>query len=155
MLLAPILSFTAEEAWQSLDPALRGAAESAFDLSLPPVVPVDDAGVATWGLLKKLRAEVAANEGLRDFQLDAAVAVEAPFYERLLALGDGLREALVVSALRDVCVAAGDASQVTVFPAAGAKCQRCWKYLPLGTDPAHPTLDATCAAIVRAWEASA
>jgi isoleucyl-tRNA synthetase len=155
VLLAPILSFTAEEAWQSLDPALRGEAESAFDLTLPPLVPVDDAAVATWGLLKKLRAQVAANEGLRDFQLDAAVAVEAPFYERLLALGDGLREALVVSALRDVCVAAGEASQVTVFAAAGEKCRRCWKYLPLGTDPAHPTLDTSCAAIVRAWEASA
>jgi isoleucyl-tRNA synthetase len=155
VLLAPILSFTAEEAWQSLNPALRGNEESVFDLQLPAVVPVDGEALAIWSLLKNLRAEVAANEGMRDFQLDAAVAVETPLFERVLALGDGLREALVVSALREVGRAGGGRSQVTVFPAAGEKCRRCWKYLSLGTDPAHPTLDATCAAIVREWEASA
>ena len=32
--LAPILSFTTEEAWQSLPEALRGDTESVFDLSL-------------------------------------------------------------------------------------------------------------------------
>ncbi len=35
VLLAPVLSFTAEEAWQSLSEDLRGDAESVFDLSLP------------------------------------------------------------------------------------------------------------------------
>jgi isoleucyl-tRNA synthetase len=38
---------------------------------------------------------------------------------------------------------------VKVASAAGDKCERCWKYLPLGTDREHPTLCAPCAAIVR------
>jgi isoleucyl-tRNA synthetase len=153
VLLAPVLSFTAEEAWQHLDPALRGDAESVFDLRLPPVVPLDEPALAAWTLLKSLRAVVAAHEGARDFALDASVLVEEPFFERFVALGDGVREALVVSTLRELVRTPGP-SQVVVFPAAGAKCQRCWKYLPLGTDPDHPTLDATCALIVRECEDS-
>jgi isoleucyl-tRNA synthetase len=153
VLLAPVLSFTAEEAWQCLDPALRGEAESVFDLQLPTVVPVDEAALGTWSLLKELRAQVAASEGIRDFQLDATIDVQEPFYDRFVVLGDNLREALVVSALRGVHAASNGAPTVVVVPAEGEKCQRCWKYLPLGVDPDHPTLDATCAAIVRELEA--
>ncbi len=149
VLLAPVLSFTAEEAWQHLPPELRGAAGSVFDLALPRVEQADDDALATWALLKGLRGQVAASEGRRDFQLDAAVDVQQPFYERFVALGDNLREALVVSALRGVAPAADGVSSVALEPAAGEKCQRCWKYLPLGSDPAHPSLCAPCAAIVR------
>ena len=127
--------------------------------------------LAAWSLLKQLRAQVAASEGIRDFQLDAAVEVPAEFYPRFLARGDGLREALVVSSLRVLTVAstndgepptspnAADSltspnarARVDLFPAAGEKCQRCWKYLPLGSDPEHPTLCAPCAQIVRNLE---
>jgi isoleucyl-tRNA synthetase len=152
VLLAPILSFTAEEAWQHLPPALRGDAESVFDLSFPRVEAVDEDALAAWSLLKELRAQVAASEGARDFQLDARVDVPERFRERFVALGDNLREALVVSDLRGVGGSANGAATVVVAPAAGEKCQRCWKYLPLGTDPAHPTLCETCAGIVRALE---
>ncbi len=152
VLLAPVLSFTAEEAWQALRADLRGADESVFDLALPRVENVDDDALATWAALKKLRAGVAANEGIRDYQLDAVVSVPAAAYDRFAALGDGLREALVVSSLRGLERAGGDVATVTVVPAAGEKCQRCWKYLPLGTDPEHATLCAPCASIVRELE---
>ena len=153
VLLAPVLSFTAEEAWQHLPVALRGEAESVFDLALPRIASVDADAVAAWTLLKELRAQVAASEGVRDFQLDARVEVQQPFYQRFVALGDNLREALVVSSLRGIGAAANGASSVVVVPAEGEKCQRCWKYLPLGTDPEHPKLDAVCAGIVRELEA--
>ncbi len=152
VLLAPILSFTAEEAWQSLPAPLRGDAESVFDLALPRVEAVDDDALAAWALLKELRAQVAASEGVRDFQLDARVDVPEQFRERFVALGDNLREALVVSSLRGIGTSANGAATVVVVPADGEKCQRCWKYLPLGTDPAHPTLCETCAGIVRVLE---
>ena len=39
---------------------------------------------------------------------------------------------------------------VTVTPAQGAKCERCWKILPsVGRDGEHPTLCARCARVVR------
>jgi isoleucyl-tRNA synthetase len=152
VLLAPVLSFTAEEAWQALSDDLRGADESVFDLAFPTVESVDEDALATWSLLKELRAQVAANEGVRDFQLAAHVEVQEPLYQRLVALGDGVREALVVSAITGVVPSKNGASTVAVSPAEGDKCQRCWKYLPLGTDHEHPTLCESCAGIVREIE---
>jgi isoleucyl-tRNA synthetase len=147
VLAAPILSFTAEEAWQALPAALRDD-ESVFDLTFPRDLVRDDAALAVWERLKALRAQVASAEGLRDFQLDAEVIVPPAERAALEALGDGLREALVVSALRGIRMSDGDA-RVVVMPAAGAKCERCWKYLELGSDPHHPTLCAPCAAVVE------
>ena len=155
VLLAPVLSFTAEEAWQHLDPALRGDAESVFDLALPQPVAADAEALATWAQLKELRAQVAASEGARDFQLDARVDVAPDLHDRFAALGDSLREALVVSALRGIGRSANGTAKVVTLPADGEKCQRCWKYLPLGADPEHPDLHAECAAIVRSLEAAA
>jgi isoleucyl-tRNA synthetase len=152
VLTAPILSFTAEEAWQALPEALRGEAESVFDLTFPQHPALDAEALATWELLKTLRAQVASAEGLRDFQLDASVRVPEAQHAAFVALGDGLREALVVSSLHSVTSSGNDAASVTFEPAAGEKCERCWKYLPLGTDPEHATLCAPCAEIVRSLD---
>ncbi|HEX3551000.1 MAG TPA: class I tRNA ligase family protein, partial [Candidatus Elarobacter sp.] len=154
-LLAPVLSFTAEEAWQSLSPELRGDAESVFDLAFPRITETDADALEMWVWLKKLRAQVAASEGIRDFQLDAVMTVPRDQYDRFAALGDGLREALVVSSLRSLEAGHTEVAAVSTVPAAGEKCQRCWKYLPLSTDPEHSTICASCAAIVRAIESDA
>ncbi len=100
VLTAPILSFTAEEAWQALPAALRGDDESIFDIAFPKLGALDVPALEVWDMLRSLRAQVAAAEGERDFQLDAEVAVPATQLDAFRALGDGLREALVVSSLR-------------------------------------------------------
>jgi isoleucyl-tRNA synthetase len=155
VLLAPILSFTAEEAWQFTPAGLRGDAKSVFDLEMPRPharTAHDEAALEAWALLKQLRARVAESVGLRDFQLRAKVVASARDAQTLRALGDNLREALIVSAVE---VAVDDEllePQVLLSPADGQKCARCWKYLPLGSDPLHPTLCAPCAAIVRDFD---
>ena len=157
-LLAPILSFTAEEAWQHAPEVLRGDALSVFDLPMPSgrdLVDKDAAALERWTLLKSLRAIVAAHEGERDFQLQAFVRVSPADYEWLVALGDGLREALVVSSLRLERDEATEAPIVELRAAEGEKCARCWKYLPLGAEIAHPSLCAPCAAVVALVTASA
>jgi isoleucyl-tRNA synthetase len=153
-LLAPLLSFTAEEAWQHVSPELRGERESVFDLQLPRGSArgtAEQADLALWELLKRMRANVAASDGPRDFALQAHVRAGSADEARLRALGDNLREALVVSALDlnlDASLAEGE-PRVAFSAASGEKCARCWKYLPLGRDPVHPTLCAPCVAIVR------
>jgi isoleucyl-tRNA synthetase len=147
VLLAPVLSFTAEEAWQSLPPELRGAFESVFDIPFPQIAAVDAAALADWQRLKDLRAQVAAT-GTVDFALDARVALPAADVERFTALGDNLREALIVSALLGIVPTADGTAAVATEPAHGEKCARCWKYLPLGSAPKHPQLCATCTQIV-------
>ena len=149
VLTAPILSFTAEEAWQALPAGLRGGAESIFDVEFPKLGAVDVPALELWDQVRALRAQVAAAEGERDFQLDAEVTVPAAQRDAFQALGDGLREALVVSSLRALEASSDGTSTVKLMPAAGEKCERCWKYLPLATDPKHATLCAPCATIVQ------
>ncbi len=71
------------------------------------------------------------------------------------ALGDNLREALIVSQVRSLELAHDGNPAATVEPASGEKCARCWKYRELGADPEHPALCADCAAVTRALEGTA
>ncbi|MDQ2872616.1 MAG: isoleucine--tRNA ligase [Candidatus Eremiobacteraeota bacterium] len=147
VVLAPLLSFTAEEAWQAVPPALRGDRASVFDLTFAVVKHEDSRALALWDHVKELRAQVAANGEIRDFEAQAALRVPSPLFGQFEALGDGLREALVVSQLH---LQQSDEEEpvLTLTRSDGEKCARCWKYLPLGSDPAHPQLCGPCAQIV-------
>jgi isoleucyl-tRNA synthetase len=159
--IAPVLSFTAEEAWQELPEGLRGDERSVFDSSFDASsIRIEELReeLALWDLLQELRTQVAANanEGARDFEAQARLSVTPELYERLAPLGDNLREALGISRLRleRRDGAASGSVQFEIFPADGEKCARCWKYRELGTDPEHPTICADCARVVRALEVS-
>jgi isoleucyl-tRNA synthetase len=149
VLLAPILSFTAEEAWQFVPERLRGTYESVFDIPFPHVEKLDAVALEEWSVLKALRAQVAANESPRDFEADATVLVEPRLYERLLGLGDNLREALIVSHVVELDHAPNSVTGVSLQAAHGSKCARCWKFRELGSDPEHPEICSDCAHIVR------
>ena len=152
---APLLSFTAEEAWQSLPEALRGDHASVFDLTFAGAKHPNAESQSTWDKLKELRSWVAASEGKRDYELQAELTLPAGWYRRLHAHAEDVREALVVSALSisaDESLAENDMRRA-LSPADGGKCRRCWKYLPLGTHPAHPALCAPCAEIVESLPA--
>jgi isoleucyl-tRNA synthetase len=152
--VAPVLSFTAEEAWQEIPETLRGGEESVFDSSFETArIRLDDLrdDLEIWDLLRELRARVAANDP-HDFEARARLTVTPGLYERLAAFGDTLREALVLSQLE---LERGESSatervDLEISPAKGEKCARCWKYRELGTDPDHPTICPDCAAVVRA-----
>ncbi len=150
--LAPVLSFTAEEAWQSLSPALRGDRSSVFDLS-PASGPAHADGQAQWSQWRALRAWVAASEGKRDYELRSILTVSPHWQAKFGRHPDDLREAMVVSELQiDVDPSARDETLIEkrLEPARGGKCRRCWKYLPLGIVAEYPDLCEPCAQIVRA-----
>jgi len=155
-LLAPILSFTAEEAWQYVPGALRGDRLSVFDLQLPRGSERGKAELeelSRYELLKRLRSIVAAADGPRDFALQARVYAPPALEPALRELGDNLREALVVSALElHADPTLGEEPRIELSPAAGGKCARCWKTLPLGDDELHPALCGPCATIVRTFD---
>jgi len=149
-IVAPVLSFTAEEAWQHLPQWRRAQTESVFDSSFDvnrSRSALSESDLALWRQLRALRARVAASAQPRDFEAQVRLTVPPPAYKRLLALGDNLREALVVSQLT---LNSGDAETFELLPADGEKCVRCWKYRELGTDPDHPYICADCARVVRA-----
>ena len=156
--LAPVLSFTAEEAWQAVPAAVRGDAESIFDTTFDVARNrgAGESDLRLWESLRALRGRVAAVASPRDFEAQLALTVTPQAYKRLAPLGDNLREALVVSQLSlhqsDRADGAADDGVVSfkLSPADGAKCVRCWKYRALGADPQHPEICADCAAVVRA-----
>ncbi|GAC1497239.1 MAG: isoleucine--tRNA ligase [Vulcanimicrobiaceae bacterium] len=158
-LFAPLLSFTSEEAWQYVPAALRADRTSVFDLALPSGSArghAEAADLELWDVLRRLRTIVAASDGERDFALVARVYANDALAARLGALGDGLREALVVSGLTleiDPTLAALE-TRLEFSAAPGIKCSRCRKTLPSSGDTVHPMLCAPCVAIVRAFDSA-
>jgi isoleucyl-tRNA synthetase len=149
---APVLSFTTEEAWQSLSDDLRGEAQSVFDLPLS-VAHGRDTGEAVrrWDRLRALRGRIAASADPRDFEARVLLAAAPAVAKELAALGDGLREALVVSEVTLGETDNADADGIGTLEIAnahGAKCKRCWKFRELGTNQAHPEICADCASVV-------
>jgi isoleucyl-tRNA synthetase len=150
-LMAPILSFTAEEAWHILhadDPTI-------FVHTWEKMIPdVPDAGAlaAKWARILEVRAlvqkvlEAVRQTGALGSSLQAEVAIvaDADTYAPLASLGDDLRFVLITSA---ATVQRGEALAVTVVPSPHAKCERCWHWrADVGSEPARPGLCARCVA---------
>jgi isoleucyl-tRNA synthetase len=145
--LAPVLCFTAEEAWT----ARFGEADSVH-LQLFPTLPStwrDDALAARWQRLRDLRRDVTASiERLRaasaiGSSLQAAVSLTLAPEDADLLDAAGWAEIAIVS---EASVTTGEAKPPEAGVAAGSKCVRCWRVLPeIGAAAAHPSLCLRCA----------
>ncbi len=137
-LVAPILSFTADEVWAYL-PAVEGR-EASVHLALfpkPEEVFTEDPArlLEEWKQLFEVRdLALRALEEARQNKtigkgLEAELAITA-FGDQLALLrrhAAGLKEAINVSAVN---VTEGATLVVTVLPATGHKCARCWNFMP-------------------------
>lgn len=165
-LMAPVLPFTAEEAWEHLP----GERESVHlqEFHRLTEVPQDPAADAAFARLFALRDEVNhALEGLRrqgiiGKSLEAAVVLEGDrttLDGDLLATGARLEELCIVSQLARGT--APEASQVYpglrlgVERASGVACPRCWQVVaePAG-HAGHPELCRRCLEVVMALESA-
>jgi isoleucyl-tRNA synthetase len=168
-LMAPILTFTAEEAWRHL-PGAR--AESVHLERFPEASRdwLDDVLKQQWDRLLEVRREVAkALETARAQKLigsglEARVRIlSAP--EDLPALLGGKRELLATLFIVSRVDLTGDGGRTSVtyesqdIPgliigvdrAPGEKCERCWtRTEEVGRDAGHPTLCARCVRVVSA-----
>jgi isoleucyl-tRNA synthetase len=158
--LAPILSFTAEEAWGFM-PGARN--ESVF-LNAWHQFPAGSERLPSidWTALIALKTDVARHlERLRaageiGAPLEAEVTIYAPAAQasRFEALQDELRFLLITSQARVVTtdVPAADSVPssepgvwIEVQPSTQPKCVRCWHLRSdVGSDPRHPELCARC-----------
>jgi isoleucyl-tRNA synthetase len=147
-LMAPILSFTAEEIW-----ALECKSDSVFlgvwhEL---PKLSGEEALIARWTRLRELRSQAQKRiEELRvagqvgsSLQAQAVFLADGTDYDLLAALGDDLRFVLITSAAR-VEQATGE-TRVEVSALAHEKCERCWHVrADVNADPDHPGLCGRC-----------
>jgi isoleucyl-tRNA synthetase len=164
-LLAPVLSFTAEEAWGYL-PAFPGKPESVFlsDLPKPGELPGEDDTAARWERILALRAEIAQpleaarKEKTIGSDQDALVKVSpGPFAELFGTHSREIQDVLIVSGIEVSDVSGPGVYESAAFPGLRAKvekapwgkCERCWNHFPaVGTIPGAPELCGRCAAAV-------
>lgn len=169
-MIAPILSFTAEEIWETLPEVLKDK-ESVLltdwykenDEYLNPEIE------NKWVEIIKVRRE--ANKSLEKARqgkdriignsLDAKVmlhSTDAETQKFLVENREKLELALIVSEVEiveniDETFTKGEEATdlyIKVLHAEGEKCERCWKYSKeLGKDPEHPTLCPRCASVLK------
>ncbi|MFQ6332613.1 isoleucine--tRNA ligase [Methylophilus sp. 3sh_L] len=151
-LMAPILSFTADEIWQTLglDNVATVFEEDWYEL---PAHGLSDTQLQHWQSIIALRAQAAKEiEVLRgegkvgsslQAELEFHVAPEA--FEALSRLHDDLRFVMITSSATTYKVADPAAQKILVKPSAHQKCDRCWHYrADVGSDAAHPTICGRC-----------
>jgi len=137
-LLAPILSFTADEVWDYL-PAMAER-EASVHLALFPapesIYPEDPTALleewkhifgardAAMLVLEEARQEKRIGKGL-----EAEIEIEASgqLFDILRRYADSLKEILNVS---KVTVKESPATKTVALPASGSKCARCWNFMP-------------------------
>jgi isoleucyl-tRNA synthetase len=149
-LMAPVLSFTAEEAWQLLRPGDRTIFVRTWAELLPR--PQDEALVARWERIVAVRALVQKElEAVRQggaigssLQADVEIVAAGSDYDDLASLGDDLRFVLITST---ASVRRGEPFAIVVTPSRNSKCERCWHWrADVGCDAAHPGLCGRCVA---------
>jgi isoleucyl-tRNA synthetase len=135
-LMAPILSFTAEEAWQ----VMTGSEERSVFEEIYHALPqhgLASAALEDWREVRRVR-ELAAKkveEKREAKQVGSSLAAELDLhaggraYDALARLGEELRFVFITSRAT-AHRAEGAEVEVRVTPSAHTKCERCWHYRP-------------------------
>ncbi len=151
-MIAPILSFTAEEVWE----VLCGNRESSVFLGEWHQLPdsrMDGEAIAAWLKIGAWRGKV--NKQLEEARelglIGSALAAEVDVYvagedfEILSRLGEDLRLVFITSRATVHRVAAEADAHIDVSASLHDKCERCWHYREdVGAEKQHPTLCARC-----------
>jgi len=158
-LLAPILAFTMEEVWQAFRPITPFTEESVHLTAFADIPETfENQELADrWERLLDIRQEVSKvlEEARKNKEighsLDAQVtlSVNEKTYNFLKDYEGELDDIFIVSG---VVLEKGDGSNlsVTVAPAPGEKCERCWHYkTDVGKDADFPTVCGRCAEVLH------
>jgi isoleucyl-tRNA synthetase len=156
-LVAPILTFTADEIWEQLPPvAGREASVHLARFPKPEEVFSEDTVklLADWKTLLQIRDLVLIDlEGERQakrigksLEADIEISASGDLYDLLKRHAAGLKEIFNVSAVKVIEAESSDGVQgkavgfkhsllsafinVSPSPAAGSKCARCWNFMP-------------------------
>jgi isoleucyl-tRNA synthetase len=149
-MLAPIVAFTADEAWEFVPKALGSVHEGQWKRHGSPLMHDD---IAKWDWLRSWREKILPElEKARQAKsigkaLDAKIEIVIPQVQLQYSDEESLRELVNVSYLK---ITVGESVSVTVSKADGTKCERCWHWeTDVGSNPEHPTICARCVAAVK------
>ena len=167
--LAPILPFTAEEAWLTRFPETVSVHLRTFPET--PAAWEDDFAGEEVARLREARAVVTGALEVARREKSIGAALEAA--PRVFVVDDELRASLQAVDFAELCITSGivieagegpaDAFRlpevagvaVVVEKASGVKCARSWKYFdPTTADPRYPDITPRDAEAVAAWDAA-
>jgi len=154
-MLAPILSFTTDEAWEFVPgERVQSVHESEFKQS---TFTLDPDEIGKWNWLKLWREtllpelEKARQTKIIGKALDAKIEITIPQVQNQVFDRDLLRELLNVSELK---MKVGEPILHSVSKADGQKCERCWHWeADVGSNPEHPTICGRCVTAVKEFQA--
>lgn len=153
-LMAPFLSFTAEEAWQVFAHQTKSQ-DTIFTeefYALPTVTRGEDL-IARWTRIREMRSEITKaieyerEAGHVGSSLQAEIHIQASSKDAALlnSLGDDLKFITITSSATVEVVDSLSELKVIVRASAHQKCGRCWHYREdVGHDSKHPTLCGRC-----------
>ncbi|SNS69519.1 Isoleucyl-tRNA synthetase [Noviherbaspirillum humi] len=156
-LMAPMLSFTAEEAWavfagqEGLD-ASSGTIFTQTYYALPEMADAE-ALLAKFATLRGVRDQVmkqleevriAGNIG-SSLQAEIDIRASGAKHDLLASLDDDLKFVFITSQAKVTRVGSEAEEKIVVTPSANAKCERCWHYrADVGAHADHPGLCGRC-----------
>ena len=156
-LMAPTLSFTAEEAWVTFasKQAFADSDETIFTQLFYQLPEIADAAalLEKFATLRSIRTDVTKQlEEVRvgggigsSLQAEVLIKASAAKYAVLNSFGDDLKFALITSAASVEQVATEAEETVVVTPSVYVKCERCWHYrADVGSHAEHAGLCGRC-----------
>jgi isoleucyl-tRNA synthetase len=149
-LMAPILSFTADEVWQTLGLDAEKTVFEELWYSLP-VHGLSESDLQAWQTILEVRA--VANKAIEEkraqslvgssLQSELDIYADGAVYEALNRLSDDLRFVLITS--RATLHQRAGELDIQVAPSGHVKCDRCWHYrADVGADTEHPHICGRC-----------
>jgi isoleucyl-tRNA synthetase len=151
-LIAPILAFTAEEAWKffgkSASVHLQKFPESDHEKTDPEALEDVNALLEARSVVSQ-SIEVARQQKIIGNALEAHVVLSLPQGHRVHRLDPAEMEEFLILSHIDL-VATDSEPKAVVDKTPYPRCERCWRHKPaVGLDPIHPTLCDRCAEVVR------
>ncbi|PUA16787.1 isoleucine--tRNA ligase [Glaciimonas sp. PCH181] len=156
-LIAPTLSFTAEEAWSffASKEVYAESDETIFTQTYYTLPVIENAAalIEKFNALRTLRAEVTKQlEEVRaaggigsSLQAEVELKVTAAKYALLSSVGDDLKFILITSAATATEVTSEAEETILVTPSTQQKCERCWHYrADVGSHAEHTGLCGRC-----------
>ena len=151
-LIAPVLSFTAEEIWAVLHPAKHDNVFLNQYHQLPDVAGATEL-VSRWSAIRVVRGEVMKQieekraAGLIGSSLQAEIRATVSVENKalLMSLRDDLRFVMITSAASVGKETDEGKNEIIVTPSMHPKCERCWHYrADVGSSAEHPTICGRC-----------
>jgi len=157
-IIAPLTPFTADEIWRSMPGATTNSCVFLDDFPQSRAEWDDGDLERRWERVWRFRADVTKaleerrKSGAIGHSLEARVRLTLPASEAEALSGvgaDQLAAVYIVSGVEIVSDPDGGDPRVEVVSPLGAKCGRCWNWLPtVGTHADHPDLCDRCHAVV-------